>query len=71
METPLVIKLESARGEILNSLQSIQTKYNLPACVLDGILSQILCEIKSEEKIELINANYKMLNSQKDEKEEG
>ena len=61
MEQPLVIKLESARGEMMNSLQLIQSKYNFPACILDGILSQILSEIRAEEKIELINANNQML----------
>lgn len=61
MEIPLIIKLESAKGEILNSLQLIQNKYNFSACILDGILSQILSEIRAEEKIELINANNQML----------
>lgn len=72
MEKPLIIKFESARGEILNAIQSIQMKYNLPACVLDGIISQILSEIRAEEKIELLNANTQMLkemqNEQKEEK---
>ncbi len=73
MEQPLVIKLESARGEMMNSLQLIQSKYNFPACILDGILSQILSEIRAEEKIELINANNQILqkineNSKKGEK---
>lgn len=70
MEEPLIIKLESARGEILNALQVIQSKYNLPASILDGIFSQVLCEIKSEEKIELINANHKILNNKKDNRKE-
>ena len=61
MEIPLIIKLESAKGEILNSLQLIQNQYNFSACILDGILSQILSEIRAEEKIELINANNQML----------
>lgn len=71
MEQPLIIKLESAKGEIMNSLQTIQSKYNFPACILDGILSQILSEIRAEEKIELINANNQMIKSiEEDNKKE-
>ncbi|MCI8411926.1 MAG: hypothetical protein HFJ40_05800 [Clostridia bacterium] len=70
MEEPLVIKLESARGELLNALQVIQSRYNFPASILDGILSQILSDIRAEEKIELINASKKIIkeNFNKEEK---
>ena len=61
METPLIFKLEGARGEILNAIQSLQKKYSLPAYILDGIVSQVLAEIRAEEKIEMINANNQML----------
>lgn len=65
MEIPLIMKIENARGEILNALQKIQSNYNFPAYILDGILSQIICEIKSEEKMELLNASNIVIN-QKD-----
>lgn len=71
MEQPLVIKMENARGEILNILQSIQAKYNFPAYILDGILSQLLSEIRAEEKIELINASNQMLKKIEDNNKEG
>ena len=71
MEQPLIIKLESARGEILNCLQSVQTKYNFPASILDGVLSQIISEIRAEEKIELINANNQMIKSIEENNKEG
>lgn len=61
MDQPLIIKLESARGEIMNCLQNVQTKYSFPASILDGVLSQVLAEIRGEEKIELINANNQMI----------
>lgn len=67
MEKPLIIKLESARGEILNAIQSIQIKYNLPACILDGTISQVLNEIRAQEKMELLNANNQMLKEIQDE----
>lgn len=68
-ETPLIIKIESSKGEILNALQTIQQKYNFPASILDGILSSVLCDIRSEEKMELLNANNIMLeNLRKEEK---
>lgn len=71
MEQPLIVKLESARGEILNCLQSIQIKYNFPASILDGVLSQVISEIRAEEKIELINANNQMIKSIEEINKEG
>lgn len=67
MEIPLIMKIESSRGEILNALQSIQKKYGLPAFILDGVISSVLSDIRAEEKIELINANNIMLNDTKEE----
>ena len=61
MEQPLIIKIESTKGEIMNSLQAVQSRYNFPAYILDGILSQILSEIRAEEKLELINASNEII----------
>ena len=65
----LIMQIESARGELLNTIQTIQKKYNFPAFILDGIISQLLSEIRAEEKIELINASNQL--TQKLEKDKG
>lgn len=55
MNMPLPIMIESARGEMLNALERIRGKYNLPACIIDGILSSVLADVRGEQKIEVIN----------------
>ena len=33
MNTPIAIKIECAKGEIMNAMQQIQDKYALPPCI--------------------------------------
>ncbi len=56
MNTPIVIKIECAKGEIMNAMQQIQNKYALPPCIIDGLISSILAEVRAESKLELLNA---------------
>lgn len=70
MDIPLSIKLENARGMILNTIQEIQNRYGLPASIMDGIVSQVVSEIRAEEKIELINANNQIIKSIKEKENE-
>lgn len=61
MNTPLPIRIESARGEVLNALERIRVKHNLPACIIDGILSSVLADVRGEQKIEVINGSNQMI----------
>lgn len=54
MNTPIAVRIECAKGEILNAMEAIQTKHALPPCIMDGVLSSVLAEVRSEAKIELI-----------------
>lgn len=56
MTTPLAIRIECAKGELLNALDTISKKFSLPPCIIDGVLCSVLVEVRSEAKIELINA---------------
>lgn len=67
MELPIAVKIECAKGEILNALEKIQRQYELPPCVVDGVLSSVLTEVRSEGKIELINATNAMLREKNEE----
>jgi hypothetical protein len=66
---PIAIKIESAKGEIMNAIQRIQNAYDLPPCIMDGVLSSVLAEVRSEAKIELINAANAMMREQNEELE--
>ena len=66
MNIPIAVKIECAKGEILNAMEAIQKKHGLPPCIMDGVLSSVLAEVRSEAKIELINTT----NTKKAEKNE-
>ena len=51
----MATRVECARGEIMNALQRIQEKHTIPSCILDGILSSVLAEIRAETKLDIIN----------------
>jgi len=53
---PIAIKIECARGEILNTIGKIQEMYDIQPCMMDGILTSILADVRGEAKIEIINA---------------
>ena len=48
MNTPIAVRIECAKGEILNAMEAIQTKHALPPCIMDGVLSSVLAEVRSE-----------------------
>ena len=61
MNIPIAVKIECAKGEILNAMEAIQKKHGLPPCIMDGVLSSVLAEVRSEAKIELINSTNTMM----------
>lgn len=69
MNTPIAIKIECAKGEIMNAMQQIQNKYALPPCIMDGVISSVLAEVRAESKIELINATSAVMQETEEELE--
>lgn len=69
MNTPIAIKIECAKGEIMNAMQQIQDKYVLPPCIIDGVISSVLAEVRAESKLELINATSTVMRETEEELE--
>ena len=69
MNTPLAVRIECAKGEILNAMETIQKRHALPPCIMDGVLSSVLAEVRSEAKIELINSTNTMMAEKNEELE--
>ena len=61
MNTPIAVRIECAKGEILNAMETIQKRHALPPCIMDGVLSSVLAEVRSEAKIELRNSTNTMM----------
>lgn len=69
MNTPIAIKIECAKGEIMNAMRLIQDKYALPPCIVDGVISSVLAEVRAESKLELINATNAVIQETEEELE--
>lgn len=66
MNVPIEVRIECARGEILNAVEKITREQGLPAAVIDGVISSVLEEIRGQEKMELVNA-FNKLRTEKEE----
>lgn len=62
MNTPIAIRIECAKGEIMNAMQRIQQQNALPPCIMDGVISAVLAEVRAEAKIEIINDMNALIN---------
>ena len=69
MNTPIAVRIECAKGEILNAMETIHKRHALPPCIMDGVLSSVLAEVRSEAKIELINSTNTMMAEKNEELE--
>ena len=67
MELPISLKIENAKGNVLSVLNDVSVEYNLPAFILEGIISDILSDVRSQAKIELLNDVNAILNKKTDE----
>lgn len=53
-ETPLSVVLAEARKEMMKATNGIMIKFGIPACVMDGMVSSILADIRAQSTAELI-----------------
>lgn len=54
MQTKLSpLSLQSARSELIAAVNAIVSKYGFPASLIDGIMSSVLVDIKSQVIAEL------------------
>lgn len=56
MNEPVHIKIECAKGELLNVVNKMNVEMGLPPCIIEGIIGTVLAEIRSQQSIDLINA---------------
>lgn len=52
--SPLSVVLAEAQKEMMKATNSVMLKFGVPACVMDGIVSSILADIRAQSKAELI-----------------
>lgn len=69
MNMNIAINIECAKGEIMNTMQKIQDKYALPPCIIDGIISSVLADVRSQAKLELLNETSSVMQNANEELE--
>ncbi len=72
MELPISLKIANAKGKILSTVNMASVEYNLPAFILEGIITDVLSEVRSQAKIEVLNDFNLLLNKKEnhEQKEE-
>ena len=71
MEMPVSLKIANTKGKILSTVNMASVEYNLPAFILEGILSDVMLENSSQAKIEMLNdINRITENKEENSKEE-
>lgn len=68
---PLSLIMENAKGEMMNAFNQIIEQSNLPAYLLEGIVVDLLSEIRKQKNLELVSDMNRMNQEaeKKDEKE--
>lgn len=55
MDLPISLKIANAKGKILSCVNMASVEYNLPAFILEGIIADVLAEMRSQARIEVLN----------------
>lgn len=53
-QPPLSMVLQSARMEMLKAANSVMQAYGLPPCLMDGVVSGLLADIRAQSISELV-----------------
>ena len=65
--TPLSIMLESAKGKFVSAFNEVLADTKLPAYLVEGIVLEILADLRNRKNLELMMDCAAMLNKEKKE----
>lgn len=60
-EMPLSIMLENAKGMMIDAFNQVQEKSNLPAYLMEGIIVDLLSQVRNQKNLELVQ-DYNRMN---------
>lgn len=66
---PLSVMLENAKGMMIESFNQIQEKTNLPAYLMEGIVLDLLSQVRNQKNLELVS-DINRMNQQESENKE-
>ena len=53
-QPPLSMVLQSARMEMIKAANGVMQTYGLPPCLMDGIISALLADIRAQSSSEIV-----------------
>lgn len=62
-QPPLSVVLQSARMEMLKAANEVMQTYGLPPCLMDGIVSGLLADIRMQSASEIVRDLENLSNS--------
>lgn len=67
---PLSLMIENARGGMNDAFNQVAEQSNLPAYLLEGIVADLLSEIRKQKNLELVSDMNRMKQTEHSEQEE-
>lgn len=67
---PLSLMMENAKGAMTDAFNQIAEQSNLPAYLLEGIVADLLSEIRKQKNLELVSDMNRMKQTEHSEQEE-
>jgi len=58
---PLSIMMENAKGMMIDAFNQVQEKSNLPAYLMEGIIVDLLSQVRNQKNLELVQ-DYNRMN---------
>lgn len=68
---PLSVMMENTKGMMFEAFQQVQEKLNLPAYLMEGIIVDLLSQVRNQKNLELVSDMQRMNQSEQEKQEEG
>ena len=63
--------MENTKGMMFEAFQQVQEKSNLPAYLMEGIIVDLLSQVRNQKNLELVSDMQRMNQSEQEKQEEG
>ena len=68
---PLSVMVENTKGMMFEAFQQVQEKSNRPAYLMEGIIVDLLSQVRNQKNLELVSDMQRMNQSEQEKQEEG
>ena len=69
-QKPLSVMMENAKGMMISAFNEIQAETSLPAYLMEGIVLDLLAQVRNQKNLELVSDYNRMQAQNKEQKGE-